>query len=139
MSHNCGREVIVVRHPRVARWTGAGLMLAAMAALGGCASGPPESAADSAIAVAGTEINQARQDGALASASVSVQEAQQKLLAAQQARSNGDTAAAIRLADEAKADADLADTTARAAHEEQAAAAVRNDAGALRQMTSPNP
>lgn len=127
----------MAKHLVLARWPAAGLLLAATAALGGCASGPPESAVDSAMAVASAEIGQARQDGALANAALPMQEAEQKLAAAQQAKAGGDNAGALRLANEAKADADLADTTSRAVQAQQAAATVRGDIGALKQATSP--
>lgn len=126
---------MLMRLPRLQAAFAAGAMcplVLAMAACGGGRASPSATAAS--IALATESVNRARTDGALQSAQEPMQEAQQKLTAAQQAAARDDNDQAIRLATEAKANADLADTTARAAEAERAAAAVKQDAGILRQQ-----
>jgi hypothetical protein len=111
--------------------------VAIVVTLGACASGPPETAISSSLAVANDAINRARTDGALGAAPQSIANAQQKLAQAQDAAKAGQKEAAIRLADEAKAEADLADATSQAAQAENAAQQIGNDIGTLRQTTAP--
>jgi hypothetical protein len=112
----------------------AGVMCPLVMALAACASGRGAPAASPSIALATESVDRARTDGALQSAETPMLEAQRKLGAAQEAAARGENDKAIRLATEAKAEADLADATARAAEAERAAAAVKQDAGMLRQQ-----
>jgi len=125
---------MLMRLPRLPAAFAAGAICALVLVMAACGGGRASPSATAAIALATESVNRARTDGALQSAQEPMQEAQQKLTAAQLAAARDDNDQAIRLATEAKADADLADTTARAAEAERAAAAVKQDAGILRQQ-----
>lgn len=119
--------------------TATSMIVPMLVVLSACASGPSASSVKSSIALANDAVSRARTDGALQSAPMPLQEAQQKLGAAQDAASHDRNAEAVRLATEAKADADLADVTAQTAQATQAAAAVQQDAGAMRLQGSTVP
>ena len=112
----------------------AGVMCPLVLAVAACGGGRASISATPSIALATESVDRARTDGALQSAETPILEAQRKLGAAQEAAARGENDKAIRLATEAKADADLADTTARAAEAERAAAAVKQETGMLRQQ-----
>ena len=125
---------MLMRLPRRQAAIAAGVMCPLAFAVAACGGSQASPSATPSIALATESVNRARTDGALQSAETPMLEAQRKLGAAQEAATRGENDKAIRLATEAKAEADLADTTARAAEAERAAAAVKQDTGTLRQQ-----
>ncbi len=111
------------------------LGVAAIAAVGGCASTPVP---DEKIAVAQAALQRAEQNGAPEYAPVELATARDKLARAQAAQARHDELPATQLAEQANIDAQLAEATA--AEKQSAKAAAQFDASlqALRQSTMQN-
>ncbi|MFO1469330.1 MAG: DUF4398 domain-containing protein [Steroidobacteraceae bacterium] len=111
----------------IARILTCGLLVAAIA---GCASGPPP---EESLAVARRSVERAEQAGATQAAPTELSEARNKLTAAEKAAATRDDKVALRLAQQADADGRVAEAAATAHRSHEAATQLDSSLQALRE------